>query len=178
MKLQIKEIKTSHEHYPFVEELMQAAFPQQERRNNDEQRSHTDNHPLFHCNLILDGDAPVGLITYWDFIRFRYIEHFAIDGKLRNQGYGKKALECLKAMSATPLILEAEEPMDETTRRRIAFYQRQGFTLHDIPYLQPPYRKGDLWLPLVLMSYGEIALEERLDEIKQTIYRNVYQVEI
>ena len=36
--IKIQRINTSHEHYPFVEELMQTAFPQQERRNADLQR--------------------------------------------------------------------------------------------------------------------------------------------
>ena len=35
-------------------------------------------------------DTPVGLITYWDFGHFYYIEHFAIDPAQRNGGSWKE----------------------------------------------------------------------------------------
>ena len=84
--LEIKRISTTHEHYSYLENLMQTAFPSEERRDNSLQRDFTDNHPLFICNLILDKGTPVGLITYWNLGTFYYIEHFAIDPQIRNMG--------------------------------------------------------------------------------------------
>lgn len=172
-----KEINTSSEHYPFMEALMHTAFPIQERRNDEEQRHNTDYNPLFHSNLIIDNNTPVGLINYWDFKTFRYIEHFAIDNNLRSKGYGQAVITRLKEESKRPMVLEVEEPMDETTQRRISFYQRQGFVLHKHPYLQPPYREGDSWFPLCLMSYGPLDMDKQYEEIKTTIYREIYGVE-
>lgn len=173
--IQLKEIKTTHEHYPFMEKLMQTAFPIQERRDAERQREFTDTHPLFHPALITDGDTPIGLLTYWEFPTFVYIEHFAIDNHLRNGGYGSKALEAFKRQVSLPIVLEAEEPTDEITRRRIGFYQRQGFVLQEIPYLQPPYRPGDEWFPLRLMTYGTVEMDKEFPTIRDMIYREVYQ---
>lgn len=173
----IKEINTSNEHYPFLEALMHTAFPIQERRNDEEQRYNTDYNPLFHSNLIIDNNTLVGLINYWDFKTFRYIEHFAIDNNLRSKGYGKTVITRLKEESKLPIVLEVEEPIDEITQRRISFYQRQGFILDKHPYLQPPYRKGDSWFPLCLMSYGTLDMDKHFDNIKSTIYKEVYRVD-
>ena len=86
--IKLKRINTSHEYYPFVEELMQTAFPQQERRNADLQREYADNKLHFHTFVILEGNLPIGLLTMWKLESFHYIEHFAIHENYRNKGYG------------------------------------------------------------------------------------------
>ena len=72
---------------------------------------------------------PVGFITYWDFDSFYYVEHFATNPALRNGGYGKRTLEYLCNYLKHPIVLEVERPVEEMAKRRISFYQRQGFTL-------------------------------------------------
>lgn len=175
--IHLREIDTSSEHYAFMEKLMETAFPQQERRDNVEQRANADHNPLFHSSLILDEDQPIGLLNYWEFGTFRYIEHFAIDDRLRGHGYGKETMNRLKEDSRLPIVLEVEEPTDNFSQRRIAFYQRLGFILHPQAYLQPPYRVGDTWFPLLLMSYGDINMEKDFESIRNTIYREVYRVQ-
>lgn len=174
--MELIETTTAHEHYPFMEQLMATAFPLQERREPELQRELTDHHPSFHQSLIAEEGLPVGLLTYWTFPTFVYIEHFAIDNRLRNRGYGQKVLALFKSQIHLPIVLEAEEPTDVMTRRRIGFYQRQGFVLQEVPYLQPPYRKGDEWFPLKLMTYGEVDMTRDYPLIRDTIYREVYQV--
>lgn len=174
--IQLTEIKTTHENYTFMENLLETAFPLQERRNSDQQRKNTDENQLFHNTLITDDVLPIGLLTYWDFDTFVYIEHFAIDNSLRDRGYGSQALERFRQKINRPIVLEAEEPTDEITSRRIQFYQRQGFILQDIPYLQPPYRSKDEWFPLKLMTYGEINIKQNYILIRDTIYREVYEI--
>lgn len=173
--IKIIEINTRHKHYPFLETLLHSAFPEVERRDTSEQRKNSDCHPLFHSNLIMDNEKPVGLLTYWDFDSFIYIEHFAIDGQLRNKGYGQQALSLLKGQVQRSIVLEAEEPSDELTARRIGFYQRQGFVLQNTPYLQPPYHSGDGWLPMKLMIYG-MADHIPTSKIIDTIHREVYGI--
>lgn len=171
----IQRINSSHEHYPFMEKLMETAFPLQERRNADQQRENADNNHRFHNNILLENGTPIGLLTYWDFESFLYIEHFAISSDIRNKGYGQMALNILKDMWNGMIVLEVEEPTDELTRRRIGFYERQGFVLQPHSYLQPPYRDGDEWFPMKLMTLGtpHIPLETH-EKIKQTIYQEVY----
>lgn len=174
--IKLQRINTSHEHYPFVESLMKTAFPLQERRNVDLQREYTDNKPHFHTLVILVENKPIGLITYWKLDSFNYIEHFAIKENLRNKGYGQEALKQLKEEIEGMIVLEVEEPIDELTKRRIGFYQRQGFTIQDMPYLQPPYRKGDDWYPMKLMTLREEDFSRQYEKVKNNIYREAYNI--
>lgn len=163
-------------YYPFAEALLQQAFPPEEYRDLAEWRRYTDEKTLFHNHVILQGDEPMGLITYWTFDGFCYIEHFATAPAARNKGYGSKVLTLLQEMLNTPLVLEVEEPKTPIAIRRIAFYERMGFVLWDKEYLQPPYRPGDDFLPLRLMAWGALDAIRDFTRIRQTIYREVYNL--
>lgn len=177
--IKLREIKTTHEQeYNFVEKLLLTAFPEIERRENEAQRFYTDNNPLFHCYLIESETTFVGLVNLWIFEEFGYIEHVAIDPNLRNGGYGKLVLDKVKELCGKlPIILEVEHPSDEMSSRRINFYQRAEFILHEVPYIQPPYRVGGEELPLYLMSYGAIDMKEAYERVKQRIHKEVYNKE-
>ena len=75
--------------YSYMEKLMTQSFPSEEYRELEELRKYTDTKTHFYNNIIFHNNTPVGLITYWDFGHFYYIEHFAIDPTQRNGGYGK-----------------------------------------------------------------------------------------
>jgi hypothetical protein len=72
--------------------------------------------------------------------------------------------------------LEVEIPEEEMAKRRINFYQRQGFSLWEKPYQQPPYKTGDNYLPMLIMAYGDIECGKDFDSVKEHIYREVYNV--
>ena len=74
------------------------------------------------------------------------------------------------------IVLEAEEPTDDITRRRIGFYQRQGFVLQDVPYQQPPYRSGDEWFPMKLMTLREKDFLAQYNRVKNAIYKEAYNL--
>lgn len=173
--LEIIHIHTDHEHYPFVEKLLVSAFPKEERRDTPSQRENTDTNDKFHCGLITDDGEPIGLITYWNFKQFIYIEHFAIDDKLCGKGYGTEALKLTVEHLALPVVLEVEIPVkvNDEAFRRIEFYKRQGFSLRKTVYRQPPYRKHEEWLPMKLMTYGKLP---PTIGVRNTIYREVYGV--
>lgn len=174
----LQDIHTSHANYLFVEKLLQSAFPEEERRDDRQQREYTDRNPKFHCLLIRDFDKPIGLLTYWDFADFVYIEHFAIHENFRNGGYGGQALETFLQEIGRPVVLEVEMPRvkGDLTHRRIAFYRRQGFSLRRMTYKQPPYRDGDGWLPMKLMSCGKVKWLKIAETVRDTLYREVYGV--
>ena len=159
--IEIKQVKTQDEvNYTFVEKLMHTAFPQEERRDTVQQREYSDNNLRFCNNIILENGNSIGMIS------------------LRNGGYGKRVLEMIKKQLKGPIVLEVEEPNDEMSTRRIHFYKRLEFTLHKKPYMQPPYRKGDNGLPMLLMTYGDIDMESDFEKVKKTLYKEVYGQEI
>lgn len=172
-------IKTNHPRYSFVESLLHAAFPPEERRDDMQQRNYTNHHPKFRCCMLTDDGSPIGLLTYWDFTDFVYIEHFAIHESMRNGGYGGQSLKVFLQQETRPVVLEVEMPRvkGDITHRRIAFYRRQGFSLRRMVYKQPPYRKGDPWLPMKLMSNKKEKWLKIAETVRNTIYREVYGVE-
>ncbi len=151
------------------------SFPQEERRAFSLVRDLIDSNPYFNVYVFIKGDDYVGFITIWQLDGFDYVEHFAIDPAARNGGIGGKALQSFLDFSEKPIVLEVESPEDEMSRRRIGFYERLGFILDDNHYLQPPYREGDSWLKMFLMSCGEIDLTTSFEKVRDSIYSHVYQ---
>ena len=47
----LQEIETDHPLYPFIEDLLHTAFPEDERRDDEMQRWNTDYEEKFHCLL-------------------------------------------------------------------------------------------------------------------------------
>ena len=165
------------QHYKFMEELLVESFPPEEYRELEHLREYTDRIGNFHNNIIFDDDLPIGFITYWDFDEFYYVEHFAVDPAQRNGGHGKNVLNHLCELLQHPIVLEVEMPEEEMAQRRINFYKRQGFVLWEKPYLQPPYRPGDDYLPMLLMAHGNLEHERDFETVKNSIYREVYNVQ-
>jgi len=174
----IKRITTGDsQYYDYMEQLLTASFPVEEYRDLNELREYTDHTPIFYCNIILEDDSPVGLVTYWDLGNFYYIEHFAIDPNQRNGGYGRKLLEYLADFLKKPIVLEVEHPTEEMAKRRIGFYQRHGYTLWEKEYFQPPYKIGHSDLPMYLMIQGDLEPEKDFENVKRQIHRIVYNVQ-
>ena len=179
--LKVTPIDTSHKGYAFVEELMNDAFPIEERRDNDKQRAKTDHNPLFTVHLITDEKEDgsvvnVGFITSWNLGKFHFLEHFATGPEVRNMGYGKQVLSMVIEQMSGLIILEVEEPEDELSRRRIGFYERNGFKICPNEYMQPPYRPNNDSLPLKLMYRGQESLDADFEYVRDTLYREVYEI--
>lgn len=121
------------------------------------------------------GHTFAGFVTLWDFGTFVYIEHFAIAPSIRGRGTGARVLARLADMVGRPFVLEAEPVADDNpmAARRIGFYQRNGFSLLDHDYVQPPYQSGLPSVPLRLMS-----TDPTIDAaaVERTLHSEVYGV--
>lgn len=73
------------------------------------------------------------------------------------------------------ICLEVELPEDELTRRRIGFYERNGFVFNEYPYIQPPISKGKSPVPLRVMTYGKGITRQAFEEMRKVLYRRVYK---
>ena len=105
------------------------------------------------------------------------MEHFAVDPKLRNSGTGSGMLQELVKLSKKPVCLEVELPDAELARRRIGFYERNGFVFNDYSYMQPPISKGKSPVPLRIMTYGKAVSQEEFEQIQKSLYQRVYKCE-
>lgn len=173
----LQQIRTSDfSLYDYAEKLMVSSFPLEEYRDLVFQRKLTDMDFRFAIHIILENNLPVGFFGWWNLDEFLYIEHFAIDQLKRNHGLGQKALEAAMKMITLPIVIETEPPVNEISRRRIGFYLRNGFSLFEQEYLQPPYREGYSFLPLQLMFTGDLNGERDFERIKTILYREVYRL--
>ena len=134
-------------------EIFDAAFPEEERRTDADWPAALAD-PL--CNARLyraDGNARA-ILVFWDFGRCRYVEYFALAPEARGGGLGSRLLREFLAESAVPVVLEIEPPEDETTTRRLRFYERLGFARDAREHFHPPYRAGFGRQRLVVLNSG------------------------
>lgn len=104
------------------------------------------------------------------------IDHLVVNPKYRNEGIGTKALNELVGMLDKTVCLEVEPPEGEMACRRIGFYQRNKFFLNEYSYMQPPMSKGKNAIPLLIMTSGGEVDEKNFEQIKTTLYTEVYKI--
>lgn len=157
-----------------VFKLMQKSFPKNEYRNYENQRKLLQNPHYNISPYFNDKNELIAFIAVWDFSSFKFVEHIAVSEACRGMGIGTKIMEDLLKSSRSDVILEIEPPKDEVTIKRLHFYERLGFRLNEFPYFQLPLNRGDKKIPLCILSYPQKITEQKFENIKNTIYSNVY----
>lgn len=131
----------------------------------------------FKVIALLSHDAFIGLLTYWEFDSFVYIEHFAISPSYRSLGHGARVLTHFVRSHSLPIVLEAEPPTEATAIRRVQFYTRNGFVLYDYDYYQPPYAPDREGLSLCLMGTNPDN-PAFSSHVAQTLHHEVYNIRL
>ncbi len=158
--------------------LYEQAFPEEERRQSSEWIRLHENKPNFCIFSIGEAGHFVGILGFWKFEDFVYIEHFATLPSFRGRGIGGAILrQFVHDNSPRPIVLEVEPAENELASRRIAFYERFGFNLSPLSYIQPPYQKNGLSVPLCLMCTDSKYLSENFAHVARTLHTQVYGVE-
>lgn len=155
-----------------VYDILEEAF------NSDERRSFDGQARLFEdsdYDVLVDEETK-GLLAVWNFEDMRYVEHFAVEEKFRNNKLGGRFLDEYLRMDNSSVVLEVELPGEELTDRRINFYKRHGFCFNEYDYVQPPMEEGKNPVPLRIMSYPDRISEEQFMRLRDTLYKKVYKV--
>lgn len=80
-----------------------------------------------------DGGVFVGFTYLVSYKKTTFVLYLAVDGSLRGKGYGSRVLSQIKAEKPGQRIVLNIEPLDdkapnaEQRRKRLAFYERNGF---------------------------------------------------
>jgi len=173
MNLALERIQSAdHRYMDDLVILYLESFPREERRNINSLLSMLEEKRMFFSAILVDGQL-AGLVVYWNFKGFHYIEHLVILPDRRGEGIGSATLIHLRKMGG-PVILEVEIPHDDASAKRVVFYNRAGFIALDIPYLQPPYREGESPLPMMLFSDNSVWEREKLDGFIALFQSEVY----
>ncbi|MDR1601470.1 MAG: GNAT family N-acetyltransferase [Tannerella sp.] len=159
-----------------IRDIYETSFPADERRHFDDVIRIAETEPAFCGDIYTESGNVLGFILSWRFSFFRYAEHFAVCRDMRGKGYGRTIFADFLIHSDRPVVLEVQPPEGETSRRRIRFYESFGLIRSSILYLQPPYSPDKHPVPLSLMSFGNIDLEKQFDDVRNTLYSEVYGV--
>ena len=162
------------DHPHFAQELLEDAFPEQERPPFSTIRQRDAG--KFHFLVAENGDDPVGILSYWTFDGFVYVEHFAIAEELRNQGLGKAVFLNFLSQQHDQVVLEIEPPNNEEADHRLEFYASMGFFQNTQPYVQPSYHNDNRTVPMIIMSKYELD-DDEFSEIRNILYREVYGIQ-
>lgn len=157
--------------------LLEATFIDDEQRTTEQLRTLCDSSPLFGLHAVeVDGQF-AGMVSTWNFGKHLYIEHLAIEERLRGQGLGTLVMRQVCQLSGLPMILEIDLPsLSEEAGRRAAFYGRLGFQAWSTPYEQPPYGPGKSAVRMVLMSRGLEETPECVSIVTALLRRHVYGI--
>ena len=88
-----KSKKSQHCNFDSFFKLMREAFPSIERRCYEEQKKLLCDDSY---NIIIDNDEDENITAFianWEFDNFSFIEHFAVDCKMRGNGIGTSMLK-------------------------------------------------------------------------------------
>jgi len=156
-----------------IKSLYISSFRPNERREYDELKQLL---LIDECsiNQVVAGNKIAGFCILWYFKDFLFIEHFAIEHKLRGCGIGGSTLLLIWKNFQKPVILEVEPALDELSLRRINFYLRNGFHLLERHYMQPSYGSIKPEIEMKLMSTDANLSFERLDNYIRQIRQKVY----
>lgn len=159
------------EEFDKLMQLYVEAFPLEERRDEGQLKVMLTEEPRMFFNAVSCDDKLSGLFVYWDFGSFYYLEHLAVYAEMRNAKIGQQTLDWMKENLNGLRILEAEPAETEIAKRRVCYYERNGYTVYEKEYLQPAYRPdGDgcrLW---VMCNYEDAGLNEKLEQMKEAVY--------
>ena len=95
----------------------------------------------------------------------------------RGSGIGSGLMRAYLAQSALPVVLEVEATGSEIAQRRIGFYQRLGFALSRVGYIQPCLQGDVSDIPLLLMHAPQDVSGGLLTQALERIFQTVYQKE-
>ncbi|MGO4106591.1 GNAT family N-acetyltransferase [Paenibacillus sp. YAF4_2] len=102
------------------------------------------------------------IILYAEFTNFIFIDYLLVTPHSRSRGIGTKVLSTLK-QKGKMILLEAEpdDPDYEDTRKRLAFYKKNGFKKAERIRYAPEDLEGHEY-PMHVMYWSPVELEEEI----------------
>ncbi|MCY6484755.1 GNAT family N-acetyltransferase [Clostridium aestuarii] len=149
------------------------SFPEDERRTARQQKEILSN-DYYKLKSIYYDNVLAGFYGLWHLEHFIFIEHIAIDKKLRGKGYGSRTIKEIIRKSDKKIILEVEKPKNYEAKKRIEFYEKLGFHLNYYDYEQPAYDETKESVSLMIMSYPNKIATDEFKIIKNELYNRVY----
>lgn len=143
--------------------LYEESFPTAEKRREEDHIRAFENN-LFHPISAWEAnDELIGIIFYWEWDQYRYLEYLAVNTELRGKSYGSQLLRYLSDKGHT-IILEIDPLINEISVRRLQFYERAGYTLTPYRYMHLPYRLETEIQELLILSYPQMITKNQHED--------------
>lgn len=142
--------------------IYEASFPIFEQRTLKNQIEALENE-MYYSSIICENGKLIGIVFYWKYGKYTYIEHLAISPSLRGKNYGSKILRDF-CKDNKDTILEIDNPIDEISIKRLKFYSKIGFKLQDFEHIHPPYRQEYDGHYLKVLSFNRDLSKEEYEE--------------
>ena len=159
-----------------IYKIMEDSFPLCEFRTELGQLSLFENEN-YRVLGVRESERIIAIAAIWDLDGYIFIEHLATASDKRNGGLGARMLNEIISSSNKRVILEVEPPVDELTKRRVGFYERNSMHINPYPYIQPSLSEGRDPVPLCIMTSHSGVGEDEYQRIKHLLYKYVYKVE-
>ena len=154
-----------------VWKLYEASFPEAERRKKEDHlRASTDER--FFPLSVWEGRDLIGLMFFWEWESYRYLEHLAVNPALQGQGHGSQMLRYLRDSEHT-IILEVDPLINELSVRRLQFYERAGYMLTPYRFVHLPYRLDTEGQELLILSYPKMITKEQHNDFLRFVNEEV-----
>ena len=164
------------DHFRQAWAIYEDSFPVDERRPFEE-HFQAQSDPRYTFTPLLDQSrSVVGVLGYWRFEAFTFLEHIAVSSACRGSGLGTSTVKGLQDAASLPLILETELPeMNSQAPKRIRWYESLGFYSNQHEYVQPAYARHQNPVPSRIMSYPDLLSPGDFQAIRETLYSEVYR---
>ncbi len=156
-----------------IYKILNESFPVDEKRPYEKQRKLLDD-PIYAVYGITDGENVNAIAAVYQLEDAIFLEHLAVSAEYRNGGLGALMLSELCALGHT-VCLEVELPSTEIAKRRIGFYERNGFYYNDYHYIQPALADGQNPIELRIMTSGRALNESEFIKLRDMIYVKAYK---
>lgn len=160
-------------HLSFIKKLYHDAFPQKERRDWKQLLSMIGTAGEMKIEVVTDQDKYIGLIIFWVFDDWCFIEHLAVDPDLRGMKYGERIMSSFTGKMK--ILLEVEPPVSDDAIRRIRFYERLGLCVLPLVYRQPSYKESGVFYEMELMSNCPGTGTGQFDAVLSAVLQKVYR---
>jgi hypothetical protein len=163
------------DHFKQAWAIYEESFPIDERRPLlAHLQTQSDSRYTF-MPLLGENRIVVGVLGFWSFEEFTFIEHIAISSSCRGCGIGTSTVKQLQDAAQMPLILETELPeMNIHAPKRIRWYESLGFHSNEQEYYQPAYAMHQNPVPSRIMSYPHKLSPTDFQSVRETLYSQVY----
>lgn len=132
-----------HQLFARAMKLYTEAFPPVERREYSDHLIAL-NSKDFHMCAICHEQNFAGIVFYWEWPEYIYLEHLAIAQDMRCKGLGGMVIKTLEQKNKT-IVLEMEPPENNEIEKknRLIFYENRGFKYNNMKHIKLQYRTGD-----------------------------------